>query len=457
MTAAGSAPEGGGEGSAPAHAPVGDTELHDILTPLRRYRAVVLAVSGGSDSMALLLLAARWRDLLAGEAPPLMAVTVDHRLRPASIDEARLVGEVAGRLGIAHEIVAWAAGGGTRPRARLQEAARAARYELLAGVARAQTERPVAVVTAHTADDQAETFVMRLKRGSGLDGLAGIPECRRIARGSDIDLVRPLLGLAKSRLVATLKAAGIAWVEDPSNEDATFERVRIRQDMARLAELGIGAAALAESARRLARARAALGAATASLLEGAADVHGGAYATMSRNALAEAPQEIRLRALATLVARFGGLGGPARLDQLEGLAERATGAAFRGETLGGAVVRARQGHLVVCRESGRSALPEMTLDPGQEAVWDGRFRVSVAVEARSALTVGALGAVDYRRVRSRIAQATDMPDDAAATLPAFRDGGGEVVAVPQLGPASPAEDAGRMALASQTRSVFIWP
>ena len=208
-----------------------------------------------------------------------------------------MVGRLASELGLPHAILTWA-----RSEARaasLQARARAARYDLM--VAYCHANDIPALVTAHHLDDQAETFLMRLKRGSGLDGLAAIPERGRLGRHRR---ARPLLDVPKARLVATLDAAGIAFVSDPSNVDPRFERARLRRSGDALAVLGLTPEALALSARRLRRARAgARSARPRRFSPPTARSATRAIALVAGDALATAPQEIALRALAQIDRR----------------------------------------------------------------------------------------------------------------------------------------------------------
>ena len=155
-----------------------------------------------------------------------------------------------------------------------------------------------AIVTAHTEDDQAETLLMRLARGSGLDGLTGMSASRLVEPAAACSLVRPLLATAGARLKATLQAQGIAWIEDPSNECDRFERVRLRKARAGLEAIGLTSDKVALSAKRLARARAALEAATSELaVQARLDVHGGIYASLDAHVFSGAAEELRLRLL----------------------------------------------------------------------------------------------------------------------------------------------------------------
>lgn len=235
--------------SGKAAEPVSAVEARQLFAGWKRLPALVLAVSGGPDSTALLWLAARWRKSLRN-GPELTAVTVDHGLRAESAAEARQVRKLAQSLGIAHRTARWR---GPKPASGLPEAARDARYELLAKAARAASAP--AIVTAHTQDDQAETIVMRLTRGSGIAGLAGMA-CR--SQRNDVAILRPLLDIPKDRLIATLTRAGIAYATDPTNSDSAYTRPRLRALLPGLAAEGADARNLARLASRLARANAAL-------------------------------------------------------------------------------------------------------------------------------------------------------------------------------------------------------
>ena len=210
---------------------------------------IVLAVSGGPDSLALMVLAARWRAALK-RGPELIAVTIDHGLRAASAREARDVKKLATELGLQHRTLRWR---GDKPVSGIPAAARDARYALLAKAAR--STGATHIFTAHTRDDQAETVLMRLSRGSGLAGLAAMA---RQSERDGLQLARPLLDIAKSQLIATLAKAKIDFAVDPTNSDPRFTRPRLRRLMAAFAEEGCDSRNLARLAARLRRANAAL-------------------------------------------------------------------------------------------------------------------------------------------------------------------------------------------------------
>ncbi|MBE3639999.1 tRNA lysidine(34) synthetase TilS [Mangrovicoccus algicola] len=244
---------------------------------------VGLAVSGGSDSTALLHLA-----LAAAPGRDWRVVTVDHGLRPEAAAEAAGVARAAAALDLPHETLRWTGWDGS---GNLQDAARRARQSLIGDWAR--RAGIAAVCLGHTMDDQAETVLMRLARGSGVDGLSGMSE-RRQALG--ILWLRPLLGLRRAALRDWLAAQGIGWVDDPSNADPRFDRVRARRLLADCAGLGISAEGLAATASRMAAARDVLGAAALAAAERLASVSCGAVTLAPE--LWQVPDETRWRLIA---------------------------------------------------------------------------------------------------------------------------------------------------------------
>jgi tRNA(Ile)-lysidine synthase len=411
--------------------PVTAAEAEELFAPLAGFPHVALAVSGGPDSVALMSLAARWRRERAN-GPKLGVLTVDHGLRPGSREEAEQVGRMASSLGLPHAILTWEQ---KQPAAaRIQEEAREARYGLMA--AHCHAHGIPAIATAHTLDDQAETFLMRLKRGSGLDGLAAIP-----SRGewAGIIILRPFLDMPKARLVATLDAAGIGFISDPSNLDLKFERGRLRKQREALAALGFEPEAIALSARRLRRAREALDREAREFLAAHSVMSEAGYALLDRDALLAAPQEIALRALAQLISAVGGRGEPARLAKLEALLEALAAHPQKGHTLGRCRIAPVRGQLGIFREARKSGLPVARLRPGEQALWDNRFHIELGRRAPGPVQVRALGESGWRVLRARHAMPESVPALAGRTLPACWRG--EVLlGLPQLGAAErPAE------------------
>jgi tRNA(Ile)-lysidine synthase len=386
-------------------------ELMRLMAPLSEYDRVALAVSGGSDSVGLMVLATRWATLVP-RSPQIIVVTIDHGLRAGSDTEAAFVAAQASRLGLDHETLLWS---GPKPKSGLQEAARAARYNLLAETAARLGAD--AIVTAHTADDQAETMLMRLARGSGLDGLAGIPE-RALWAGFAI--LRPLLSERRGRLRAMLRASGLRWVDDPSNADARFERVRVRQLLRTLAPQGIDAARLALSARRLSRARAALDAQTTALLAAEVRLGVAGSARLARDVLEQAPVEIGLRALGAIIPAIGGQAIAPRLAKLEALhaalTARPSAARDVRLTLGGVIISALGNEFEFCREYGRiGEAASVLIAPGETRLWDGRFWISARSHAPAKAIIAPLGKDGAARLSP--ASRRDCPRAALLAMP----------------------------------------
>lgn len=286
-------------------------EADVLFAPLATEPALLLAVSGGPDSVALMLLAARWS--LRPPADKIVVATVDHGLRAEAHEEALRVAQWAQALGFAHRLLRWE---GPKPKTRLQERARDARYKLLAGCAR-EVEPNCAIVTAHHADDQAETILFRLCRGSGVAGLAGMSA---ISSREGVKLLRPLLSVPKAALETLCVAAGHPFLRDPSNENPNFARARLRALGATLAEQGLDRGALLRLGRRAARAEAALAQYTAQAQQATLAASDAAMARLDADALRECPKEILLRLLEAQIRRLGGKA--LRLDRLERAGER---------------------------------------------------------------------------------------------------------------------------------------
>lgn len=383
--------------------------------------ALGVALSGGGDSTALLGLLAAW----AGPDLRIEAATVDHRLRHGSADEARAAGRTAAALGMAHRTLEWRDGPGS---GNLQSAARTARYALLADWARGAGLSTV--LLGHTLDDQAETVLLRLARGAGADGLAAMsPSLRR----DGILWLRPLMGLTRADLRLWLSARGLSFVEDPSNDDLRFDRVRARRALAVLAPLGLDARTLASTAARMSQQRAVLEVAADAL--GASALSWGVCgeAVLDLAAFDAALPETRHRLLARVLQRIGGGAYPARTGALARLA-RAMTDGTTGTTLAGCLAQTRGSTGWISREPAACARPQPVV---AATVWDGRWRIEVAGDVDGA-KVGALGMAGIAALRRARAhgdwdpapQWQPAPVAARCVVPAIRDRAGALVAVP---------------------------
>lgn len=326
-----------------ANSSISAAEAVALFRGLETAPGLLLAVSGGPDSTALMWLAARWHHALRlRRKPDLLAVTVDHGLRPESAGEARAVARLAKQLGVPHRTLRWT---GRKPSTGVPEAARIARYALLAQAA--HKAGATHVLTAHTRDDQAETVLMRLARGSGLTGLGAMAMLTRLSplpeNGErEVFLARPLLGTAKARLVATLDAARIAYADDPTNRDPRYTRPRLRGLMGALEREGLGAQRLALLAHRLRRADQAVEIAVDAAQVAVSIRPWTAGIAFEAPLFDRLPAEVALRLMGRAVA-FAGDEGPVELGKLEALL-----AAIAGRE--GGLRRTLAGALITCRD-----------------------------------------------------------------------------------------------------------
>ncbi|MGE0717248.1 MAG: tRNA lysidine(34) synthetase TilS [Alphaproteobacteria bacterium] len=365
---------------------------------------MAVAVSGGRDSMALALLADAWARALGGSV---LALTVDHGLRPEAADEARRVAAWLTSRGIPHRILR---GGMPSAAAGLQAAARALRYRLLEEACRAAGA--LHLLLAHQRDDQAETVLLRREDGSGPDGLAGMASLRETR---DLRVLRPLLRFPRARLAATLAAMGQQWIDDPSNVDRRFARARLRAELDGAAREALLAAAAAAAADRAAAERR-----TAADAAGCAVVADAGYVLLDPAGLARAA-DAGERVVRGALRAVGGASYPPRSVRLGRLMAAIAAGLPRPRTLAGCRIVAWRGSVMVCREP--AAVGEAaTFDAQGRARWDDRFDVAVAPPAPPGWRVAALG-------RRRAAGAAGVPGPARPSLPAVWDGD-TIVAVP---------------------------
>jgi tRNA(Ile)-lysidine synthase len=388
------------------------------LGPWERSPRLAAAVSGGADSVALALLADRWARDRGGS---LLCLIVDHGLRPGSATEAEQASAWLRARGL--DALTLRAEAHAQEQGSLQERARRLRYRLLvehcirAGIAH--------LLLAHHRDDQAETVLMRLVRGSGLRGLAGIaPASLAPASGGRVRLLRPLLGAPKARLRATLEAFGQAWVEDPSNRDLRHERVRWRALMPLLASGGVEPGRLATAAERMAEERGALDRAAASWLARAASPSPYGHVVLRMEGFAALDRPIAEAALARVLGAVGGGAYPPRRESLSDLiAALRRGPERLARTLAGCVLTLASGRLQVTREP--SAVVETCAARPGLLLWDGRFELQLdgSQAALDGITIACLGREGLAEARRRLKNAGRRLPPAPArhlqTLPAL--------------------------------------
>lgn len=394
--------------------------LKSLFAPISGEAVIGLAVSGGPDSLALMLLAHRWTT--GADTPPKIVVySLDHGLRPEAAEEVAMVAVEAEKLGFAFRGLKWSEG---HPETGLQEAARQARYQLI-GDAMAK-DGAVVLLTAHHRADQAETILMRLAHGSGLDGLKGMVSFSEV---EGVRVFRPLLDVEPAALGAIVEEAGLSPALDPSNNDEDYERVRWRRLLPALAREGLDGAALSRFAARMAEADQALtqlaDAAFAELVE----IDGFGAASLPFSALSQLGPATGRRVLSRILAVVGGRQKPRALGQVERLFEQITTETLpRGTTLLGTVIRIKDGFVTIAREPGRALPEDQTLPPMGELVWDDRFKI-INVSGETGLTASATDFFPRHRLEEVLGFKVTTPAEAIRTAPMVRDASGAVLSL----------------------------
>ncbi|MDQ6437018.1 tRNA lysidine(34) synthetase TilS [Mesorhizobium sp. LHD-90] len=395
----------------------------ELLAPFsafafERRTAVVAAVSGGSDSTALLLLLKRHIDRFARPVR-LIAVTVDHGLRPEAAGEARAVGRLAAKLGVEHRILRWT---GPKPETGVSAAAREARYRLLAQAAEeAGTD---IVVTAHTADDQAETVSMRRRRGDGM-GLAGMAPATLF--DGKVWIARPLLETRRETLRDFLTASAVGWFDDPSNVDPRSERARVRAELSSGERADDAFRDLLELAKRSAGQRIDVGRRAASLVTALAREVEPGLILLDRSLLTAEDGVAAAFALRVLLAVSGGAALLPDEQRTQSLLEKLGKPPCRA-TLSRALIASRRDGIWVAREQRSLPTPQAVYDG---MIWDGRFRLS-GPRSGSA-TIAAVGAGNARRTAAGDGLPGQLARAARAAQPA-QEGTDGWQAAPVAGP-----------------------
>jgi len=414
----------------PPLAPSEFDALMEPSGPFEQKPALAVATSGGADSMALTLLAHDWVQKRQGH---MVALTIDHGLRPESAQEALTVHGWCKKRGIEHYILT-VRDSGFGIQGGIQEAAREARYRLLTSWCKDHCI--LHLLTAHHLGDQAETLFFRLARGSGIDGLACMPV---VSHRHGIRLLRPLLSIPKSRLEATAQYFGQTWVEDPTNKKLHYTRNRIRNFMDKYrapVALMEQAAYLAE---RFGNIRNLLEKNLASGLTTSVSIFPEGYGVIHPEPLMKLPPDYALRALSNLACTLNGDDYRPRTEKLQRLYEEmAAGSIKNRRTFSGLLFihQPNKNRFLVCREP-KAMEGSLLLPPGMPAFWDRRFHVAWTGDrgAHEMLCVRALGADGIRMLKKALPKTPEKP--VMTALPSFWRLE-ELVAVPHINYRNPA-------------------
>ncbi|MDG1738036.1 MAG: tRNA lysidine(34) synthetase TilS [Paracoccaceae bacterium] len=330
-----------------------------------------LAVSGGGDSLALLHLAVDWA---SQQSAKVFVYTVDHGLRPEAATEAAFVGDLCRQLGVTHKVLNWTGWDGA---GNLPQEARRARYRLIAEAANEDGVKTIAL--GHTQDDQAETFLMALTRRSGVDGLAGMPRCKA---DHGVNWIRPLLDVSRSTLRSYLTEADQKWIEDPTNEDTAYERVRMRNAKDELGMLGLSADAMSAVAQNMQSVQSALREVTQSAKRDICTPISGAV-RLNRKLFLAQPEEIKRRLVVDCLRYVAPNAAAPRREALKPLLIDPDA---KDASLSGCLVLFKPDAIWIVREPNAVK----ALESEVEAHWDGKWRVKGPLSEHN-LVIRALG------------------------------------------------------------------
>lgn len=405
----------------PSDCSIGFEEFEELMSsmgPFENRPSIAVAVSGGPDSIALSLLLRDWARQRGGNV---IGLTVDHGLRVGAGDESKQVAKWFRALKIEHKILYWR---GSKPSAGVQDAARNARYELMC---RWCCIRSILhLFAAHHYDDQIETTLLRLERGSAVHGLAPIASKQAL---NGVRLLRPFLGIPRSRLRATLEARNQEWIEDPSNQNTVFARVRLRNALSVLGDEGFLAETIAKLSGDAGATRRADERFLAMEAVKGVELFAAGYAVLSKSWWVESSYGTRFFLLGCLLRTIGGLQYPVPRRNLGALMERIDRSGkIDSATLAGCRLTNFKEDILVCREVGRVP-PSVDMVNGAESKWD-RFKIRIdgmkpEISGKSSVwQVGALGNEFHGSF-------SPLPRPVLGSLPAFRLGK-HVISVPHI-------------------------
>lgn len=393
-------------------------------------KSIAVAVSGGADSLALTLLL---QHFCQSRNIKLVALTVDHGLREKSEKEAEQVRNWLAAQDIELHILTWI---GHKPNANIHDEARNARYRLM-GQWCADNEI-LHLFLAHHKQDQAETFLMRLFRGSGIDGLSAMKTISEFptakTTGNFPKIVRPLLDVDKARLEDYLRQSGQEWIEDPSNENKKFTRVQIRELLQNSEIEGLNVDRLSATATRMQRVRSLLEEQTGTAESDYVSYSEFGYARLDRDFHKNLHEEISLRLLSQILKNIGGSEYPPRHQKLMALLDNLEKSEFSGQTLSGAIIfQISEGQIIFTRELKDVPL-EINISKAKQCLWDNRYLLEIANVSGKVVPIdeNALGHIsevmpDLKERFATIFEHHQLRDRILPSLPCIIDDTGKVM------------------------------
>ncbi len=395
-------------------------DVRTLFAPVAHEKIIGLAVSGGADSLGLMLLVHQWHQLCDVNAQ-IVIYSVDHRLRTESADECHMVAGLAANMGFESRTLIW---GGKKPETGVQAAARVARYQLLAEAMK--TDGVQVLLTGHHKQDQSETILMRLAHSSGISGLTGMREFSLV---EGVKLFRPLLDISRESLMALVAEAGYIPADDPSNGHEKYERVRWRKMLPQLETLGISQDVLARFSMRMGRANAALCEIAENIFARNVKIDQFGVYSFSLDLLEAQPEEISIRIIEHLIRCASGRNG-AELAQLEKLYSEVLTPGFSGCVLAGCKLEIWQQNLVAFREVSKISHGLISLNGGEKAVWDQRFVIKNMGLSR--LEIFPALSLTRSEFEAFAQDGTWAKMSAICAAPSIRDSGGDLLVLGEI-------------------------
>jgi len=408
--------------------------LIEGVCPFEKEPIIAVAVSGGADSLALTLLLDNWARSQKGRV---IALTVDHRFRKSSKKEAIKVGKWLEKYDIEHHVLV---NEKPKPKSNLQDEARALRYEMMTSWCKENDILHLAV--AHHLDDQAETFLIRLGRGSGVDGLSSMA---KVSVKNEVTIIRPLLQVPTLALKKYLKDKKQKWIEDPTNKKDDYTRNKIRKLLLKMSDKELMTGRLAETAKNMARARAALEQQTAREMVKCLELNDAGFCSLNVENFKEITEEIALRILSSTLSSIGGNAYRPRFEKLfalySAILEKNN---FKGRTLWGCKIFASKDkkQIIICREESKLAKDRL-ISKNKEIHWDERFVLSLTngaqpTDYKGKFLVGALGQKGWLNIKKSLKKGSkiDYPKEVLYSLPCLKQissvGIEKIISVPHI-------------------------